>query len=133
MTAADKMRIYLAEALRKVESKQFKKVSDALQGSLPDITAYLAQTIRSKDTTASERKLAIELYDRILSRVLRDQTTNRKLDAFKKRQNTKVKAPPMSSEDFAAKLVSISNETADAFLTRMQKAQERWKANGGLR
>jgi hypothetical protein len=134
MTAADKLQVYLTEALRKVESKQFKRVSDALIESLPAIVTHLAETIRSQNSSASERTTAMELYDRMLGKLLKDEAARRKESVIRTRVNArKVKAEPMTSEDFSRMLCNCSNETADVFLIRMQKAQERWKANGGLR
>ncbi len=116
MTSTEKFRFYLSEALQKVSDKQYRRVSDALIESLPAILKYLSDTIQSSFASVAERRQALEMYDRMLARVLKGERQTKKLkDASERRaawvEVAKPAPEPMTDEEFAKRLVSLPPES----------------------
>ena len=130
MNQNDKLTHFLTLALQRVSKKEFKKVSDSLIQSLPQVLSVCADLIQNG--TPDERKSAMGLYGMFWARLLKDEASRRTL-ASKRKPKPKVPKADLSDEEFASKLLHIGPETADLHFKQMQAANERWrlKYHGG--
>jgi len=123
MNQNDKLTHFLRIALERVSRKEFKKTSDALIQSLPQVLTVCTDLIQNG--TPDERKSAMGLYGMFWARLLKDEASRRTLASKRKPKPAKA---DLSDEEFASRLTSISDDDADKFHRVMQKAFERWQA-----
>ena len=122
MNPNERLTHFLRIALEKVERREFKKTSDALIASLPQIVNTCAVLIQ--EGTPAERKSAMELIAMFWNRLMRDETANRKLASRRKPKTTK--APEMSAEEFETWLTKIDDPTADKLFHILNGASRRY-------
>jgi len=125
MTTQERLIFYLQESIKRCTNTQARRVSLVLAEVLPDILKTLHALILDPNATASEKLESLRMLNGFIKRCERGK---------KLRKQKPVKIPEMSDEDFASKLLHISDETADLHFKQMQAANERWrlKYHGGL-
>jgi hypothetical protein len=78
MNNLDKLQIYLRAAIAKTTNKQYRKVSDALLESLPDVVRTLAAIITANTSTTAEKLKCLDILQMFWSRLLsNEQSENR--------------------------------------------------------
>jgi hypothetical protein len=123
MNSNERLTYFLRLALEKVSRKEFKKPSEALIESLPQIIQTC--TLLLQEGTPAERKQALELIGMFWGRLMKDETAKRKAS----RKPRKIKPTVISEitpEQFADLLTKIEDSTADRLHTILAAANRRY-------
>jgi hypothetical protein len=104
MNNLDKLQMYLRAAIAKTTNKQYRKVSDALLESLPDVVRTLATIITASTSTTAEKVKCLELLQMFWFRLLSNEQSENRAGVKKLQARVRAKRVKVAEKQTALKI-----------------------------